>query len=55
MLNDLDSAGRGGRKDEKEGGTRRKEERNGKRDGEEGGTVGRRDDPWGPPMIAETL
>ncbi len=49
ILNDLDSAGRGKkrdeeergmrRKDEEEGGTRRKEVRAGRRDGEEGGTV----------------
>ena len=32
ILNDLDSAGRGGRRDEEEGGTRRKEERGGRRD-----------------------
>ena len=38
ILNDLDSAGRGGRRDEEEGGTRRKEERGGRRNEEEGGT-----------------
>ena len=38
ILNDLDSAGRGGRRDEEEGGTRRKEERGGRRDEEEGET-----------------
>ena len=38
ILNDLDSAGRGGRRDEEEGGTRRKEERGGRRNKEEGGT-----------------
>ena len=32
ILNDLDSAGRGGRRYEEEGGTRRKEERGGRRD-----------------------
>ena len=37
-LNDLDSAGRGKKRDEEEGGTRRKEGRGGRRDGEEGGT-----------------
>ncbi len=35
ILNDLDSAGRGGRKDKEEGGTRRKEGRGGRRDEEE--------------------
>ena len=34
ILNDLDSAGRGGRRDEEEGGTRRKEGRGGRRDEE---------------------
>ena len=38
ILNDLDSAGLGGRRDEEEGGTRRKEERGGRRNEEEGGT-----------------
>ena len=38
ILNDLDSAGRGGRRDEEEGGTRRKEEQGGRRNEEEGGT-----------------
>ena len=38
ILNDLDSAGRGGRRYEEEGGTRRKEGRGGGRDEEEGGT-----------------
>ena len=38
ILNDLDSAGRGGRRDEEEGGTRRKEGRGGRRNEEEGGT-----------------
>ena len=37
ILNDLDSAGRGGRRDEEEGGTKRKEGQEGKRDEEEGG------------------
>ena len=32
ILDDLDSAGRGGRRDEEEEGTRRKEERGGRRD-----------------------
>ena len=38
ILNDLDSAGRGKKRDEEEGGTRRKEGRGGRRDREEGGT-----------------
>ena len=38
ILNDLDSAGRGGRRDEKEGGTRRKDGRGGRSDVEEGAT-----------------
>ena len=38
ILNDLDSAGRGKKRDEEEGGTRRKKGRGGRRDGEEGGT-----------------
>ena len=38
ILNDLDSAGRGRKRDEEEGGTRRKEGRGGRRDEEEGGT-----------------
>ena len=38
ILNDLDSAGRGKKRDEEEGGTRRKEGRGGRRYGEEGGT-----------------
>ncbi len=38
ILNDLDSAGRGKKKDEEEGRTRRKEERGGRRDREEGVT-----------------
>ena len=38
ILNDLDSAGRGEKRDEEEGGTRRKEGRGGRKDGEEGGT-----------------
>ena len=38
ILNDLDRAGRGGRRDEEEGGTRRKEERGGRRNEEEQGT-----------------
>ena len=38
ILNDLDSAGRGKKRDEEEERTRRKEERGGRRDGEEGGT-----------------
>ena len=38
ILNDLESAGQGGSRDEEEGGTRRKEERGGRRDGKEGGT-----------------
>ena len=38
ILNDLDSAGRGGRRDEEEGGTRRKEGGGGRRDEEEGET-----------------
>ena len=37
-LNDLDSAGRGGRRDEEEAGTRRKEGQGGRRDEEEGWT-----------------
>ena len=37
ILNDLDSAGRGKKRDE-EGGTKGKEGREGRRDGEEGGT-----------------
>ena len=37
-LNDLDSAGRGKKRDEEEGGTRRKGARGGRRDGEEGET-----------------
>ena len=37
ILNDLDSAGRGKKRDEEEGGTRRKEGRGGKRNEEEGG------------------
>ena len=44
ILNDLDSAGRGGRRDEEEGGTRRKEERGGWRNEEEGGTKETRDE-----------
>ena len=36
--------GRGGRRDEEEGGTRRKEERGGGRNEEEGGTRGTRDE-----------
>ena len=36
VLNDLDSAGRGKKRDEEEGGMRRKEGRGGRRDGEEG-------------------
>ena len=35
ILNDLDSAGRGRKRDEEEGGTRRKEGRGGRRDEEE--------------------
>ena len=38
ILNDLDSAGRGRKRDEEEGGTRKKEGRGGRRDEEEGGT-----------------
>ena len=38
ILNDLDSAGRGRKRDKEEGGTRRKEGRGGRRDEEEGGT-----------------
>ena len=38
ILNDLDSAGRGRKRDEEEGGTRRKEGQGGRRDGEERGT-----------------
>ena len=38
ILNDLDSAGRGKKRDEEEGGMRRKEGRGGRRDEEEGGT-----------------
>ena len=38
IVNDLDSAVRGKKRDEEEGGTRRKEGRGGKRDGEERGT-----------------
>ena len=37
ILNDLDSAGRGKKRDEEEEMTRRKEERGGRRDEEEGG------------------
>ncbi len=36
ILNDLDSAGRGRKRDEEKGGTRRKERRGGRRDEEEG-------------------
>ena len=43
ILNDLDSAGRGGRRDEEEGAKRKKEGRGGRRDVEEGGRGGRRD------------
>ena len=35
ILNDLDSAGQGSKKDEEEGGTRRKEKREGRMDREE--------------------
>ena len=45
-LNDLDSAGRGGSRDEEEGGTRRKKERGGRRNKEEGGT-GRKEEREG--------
>ena len=38
ILNDLDSAGRGKKRDEEEGGTRGKEGRGGRMDGEEGRT-----------------
>ena len=38
ILNDLNSAGRGGGRDEEEGGMRRKEGRGGRRDEEEGWT-----------------
>ena len=38
ILNDLDSAGRGRKRDEKEGATRRKEGQGGRSDEEEGGT-----------------
>ena len=38
ILNDLDSAGLGRKRDEKEGGTRRKEGRGGRMDEEEGAT-----------------
>ena len=38
ILNDLDSAGRGKKRDEEEGGMRRKEGRGGRRYEEEGGT-----------------
>ena len=38
ILNELVSAGRGGRRDEEEGGTRRKEEWGARRVGEKGGT-----------------
>ena len=38
ILNDLDSAGQGKKRDEGEGETRRKEGGGGRRDGEEGGT-----------------
>ena len=44
ILNVLDSAGRGGRRDEEEGGTRRKEERGGRRNKEKGETRGTRDE-----------
>ena len=44
ILNDLDSAGRGRKRDEEEEGTRREEGRGGRRDGKEGGTKRRRDD-----------
>ena len=38
ILNYLDNAGQGKKRDEEEGRTRRKEERGGRRDREEGGT-----------------
>ena len=38
ILNEVDSAGRGNKRDEEEGGTRRNEERGGRRGGQEGGT-----------------
>ena len=38
MVLDEEKRGRGGRRDEEAGGTRRKEGRGGSRDGEEGGT-----------------
>ena len=38
ILDDLDSAGRGKKRDEEEGGMRRQEGRGGTRDGEERGT-----------------
>ena len=44
ILNDLDSAGRGGRRNEEKGGTRRKEGRGGRRNEEERGTRGTRDE-----------
>ena len=39
IVNDLDSAGRGRKRDEEEGGTGRKEVRKGTRNGEVGGLV----------------
>ena len=42
VLNDLDSAGRGKKRDEEEGGMRRKEGRGRRRDEEEGG-MGRKE------------
>ena len=38
ILNDLDNAGRGRKRDEEEGGTRRKERRGVRRDAEKGAT-----------------
>ena len=46
ILNDLDSAGRGGRRDKEERGTRREEGGGGWRNGEEGGT-GRKEERGG--------
>ena len=40
ILNDLEGAGRGRKRDEEEGGTRRKEGRGGRSDEEEGATRG---------------
>ena len=52
ILNDLDSTGRGKKRDKEEGVTRRKKRQGGMRDGEEGGTG--RKEGWGGSRVEES-